>query len=252
MPAPDPCEYLDWDSRFFGRRIARVTTSPLTPESSERVLAWCDAHATECLYLLVDAADSPTTRCAEDARFRLVDLRVTLDRRTGERREPDESVAPVIIRPAEPGDLPGLRAIARVSHHDSRFYQDGAFPAARCDTLYERWIERSCQGYADAVFVAVLGTRVAGYVTCHRRGTDVGQIGLFAVDLVFQGKGLGRALSHHSLDWFAREGLAEVTVVTQGRNLAAQRLYQRCGFLTKSVELWYHHWFDRDETSPRP
>ena len=32
-------------------------------------------------------------------------------------------------------------------------------------------------------------------------------------------------------------------VVTQGRNIAGQRLYQRCGFLTRSVELWYHKWY---------
>jgi len=30
--------------------------------------------------------------------------------------------------------------------------------------------------------------------------------------------------------------------VTQGSNIAAQRLYQRSGFLPKSVQLWYHFW----------
>jgi hypothetical protein len=34
-----------------------------------------------------------------------------------------------------------------------------------------------------------------------------------------------------------------VNVVTQGRNSKAQRLYERCGFLTRSVQLWYHRWF---------
>jgi len=35
-------------------------------------------------------------------------------------------------------------------------------------------------------------------------------------------------------------------VVTQGRNLAAQRLYQRNGFVTASLQLWYHRWFPRE------
>jgi hypothetical protein len=31
--------------------------------------------------------------------------------------------------------------------------------------------------------------------------------------------------------------------VTQGRNLAAQRLYQRTGFLIRDLQLWYHKWY---------
>jgi hypothetical protein len=31
-------------------------------------------------------------------------------------------------------------------------------------------------------------------------------------------------------------------VVTQARNVPAQRLYQKCGFITRSVELWFHRW----------
>ena len=33
------------------------------------------------------------------------------------------------------------------------------------------------------------------------------------------------------------------SVVTQGRNVAAQRLYQSAGFRTAAVQLWHHCWF---------
>jgi dTDP-4-amino-4,6-dideoxy-D-galactose acyltransferase len=46
-----------------------------------------------------------------------------------------------------------------------------------------------------------------------------------------------------SLGWFAQHGCDRVQVVTQGRNLAAQRLYQRAGFLTADLKLWYHKWY---------
>ena len=32
-------------------------------------------------------------------------------------------------------------------------------------------------------------------------------------------------------------------VVTQGGNVAAQRVYQHAGFRTARTELWYHRWF---------
>jgi ribosomal protein S18 acetylase RimI-like enzyme len=39
-------------------------------------------------------------------------------------------------------------------------------------------------------------------------------------------------------------GVQRVSVVTQGRNVAAQKLYQSCGFTTCSVQLWYHWWLE--------
>jgi len=109
--------------------------------------------------------------------------------------------------------------------------------------LYETWIEKSCKGYADAVLVAELQGWPVGYISCHLLDQAEGQIGLFGVSADFQGKGLGQKLVNESLRWFAEQGMRQVTVVTQGRNCRAQRLYQRCGFLTRSVQLWYHRWF---------
>jgi RimJ/RimL family protein N-acetyltransferase len=71
---------------------------------------------------------------------------------------------------------------------------------------------------------------------------DLGRIGIFAVAAEAQGKGLGHRLVDAALTWLARQGAARVTVVTQGRNSQAQRVYQRAGFRTHLVELWYHCW----------
>jgi ribosomal protein S18 acetylase RimI-like enzyme len=66
---------------------------------------------------------------------------------------------------------------------------------------------------------------------------------LVAVGARFQGRGLGSELVHAALHWFARQGVSHVSVVTQGRNSAAQALYQRCGFRTAATQWFYHRWF---------
>jgi ribosomal protein S18 acetylase RimI-like enzyme len=134
--------------------------------------------------------------------------------------------------------------MARVNHRDTRFYYDGHFSQRECDTLYETWIERSCNGYTDAVLVAERDRQPAGYITCDLHG-DYGQIGLLGVGEAWQGQGIGQALIDAALHWFGERGIERVQVVTQGRNHRAQRAYQRRGFVSSEVQLWYHRWFER-------
>ena len=56
-------------------------------------------------------------------------------------------------------------------------------------------------------------------------------------ELCGRDRGIGWALVAESLRWFAVHGARQVSVVTQGRNVQAQRLYQHCGFLTRSMQL---------------
>lgn len=247
MDAGDLCQYLDWDSNFFGYRIARTTVSRLDYGTVERLARWCDAHAIDCLYFLGDSDDALTTRLAEDYRLRFVDIRVTLEQQLDGIPAIGDGLAPGLIRLATPNDVSDLRAMARENHRDSRFYYDPRFPPTRCDALYETWIERSCNGYADTVLIAELSGCPAGYVTCHVSDQARGQIGLLGIGAAYQGTRLGQKLLRVALRWFAERGVTRVTVVTQGRNCRAQRLYQRCGFLTQSVQLWYHWWFGARE-----
>lgn len=235
-------QFLDWDSSFFERRVARLDGNRVTTEALEEVTAACMEQKIDCLYSLVGAEETGTTKLLEEQGFHLVDIRVTLDKQVGVSAGNVLNVSPV-VRLANFTDIPALRLIAAVNHRDSRFYHDGGFSSERCDELYATWIEKSCNGYADAVLVADCGEGAVGYLSCHIRDNGVGNIGLVGVSSTCQGKGIGKQLLNESLRWFSAAGISRVEVVTQGRNVPAQRLYQKSGFLTSSLQLWYHRWF---------
>jgi ribosomal protein S18 acetylase RimI-like enzyme len=110
--------------------------------------------------------------------------------------------------------------------------------------LYEIWIEKSLSGFAQAVLVKGAPGHPEGFITCDIELTEAkGKIGLVGVSRSARGRGAGQALVQASLHWFARQEMNSVQVVTQGRNIPAQRLYQKCGFLIKEVRFWYHCWF---------
>lgn len=244
MDAASSCRLLDWDSAFFGRRIASAGEQSLGREEMESALEWCRARSIDCLYLLVSAEDVATLRLAAAHAFQLVDIRVTYEMKLG--RVDANAGRAQAIRLAHESDIPELRTIAALSHTDSRFYADGRFDRARCDELYATWIEKSCRGWADAVFVAEHEGSPAGYLSCHARASGRGEIGLVGIAPRAQGRGLGRELVGFALHWFAERGLEHVSVVTQGRNVAAQRLYQSAGFRTAVVQLWHHRWFTNE------
>lgn len=239
---------LTWDSDFFGVRIASINGNRLSMEEEIAIKAWCLENRIDCLYFLADPSETSTIRLAEESGFHLVDIRVTLNRKISAMPSVWQPEAPS-IRLAEASDIQDLRPIAAINHRDSRFYHDGGFPLERCDELYSTWIEKSCAGFAEAVLVSAPAGVAVGYLSCHLRDTGIGQIGLVGVSSGCQGKGLGKQLLDESLRWFAAVGVDRVAVVTQGRNIAAQRLYQRMGFITESVQLWYHKWFSPDQVS---
>ena len=237
--APDTFRLLDWDSAHFGLRIGRVMPVRLDAALLRQALAWANMSSIDCMYLLADSNDAGTLRAVAGAGWRMVDIRVTL-------RAQLSDVAPsaTCVRLAKAEDLPYLKQLAKRSHTDSRFYADGNFPMAACDELFATWIERSVldQSFAGAAFVAQTGTdQPAGYITCSIKEGE-GNIGLIAVDEKARRLGLGTQLLVESARWFAGHGAGRVSVVTQGCNIPALRMYERSGFRVESIQLWFHWW----------
>lgn len=247
-----PCEYLSWDSEFFGYRIARVMGHRLSFTQMANIEHWCAQNEIECLYLLADSDHGETTLLAERNAFHLVDLRMTLAIENSALASLPLTGAVssrgIQIRAARLSDVPSLETIARTAHEDSRFYHDQHFSKDKCSDLYATWIRRSCQGLAEQVFIAEHDDQVVGYITCtHVVGENPhGAIGLVGVAAAERGMGIGQVLVNRSLRWFVEHDCQAVEVVTQGRNVVAQRMYQRCGFMSQSMRLWYHRWFDHD------
>jgi len=246
-PTPVPCELLPWDTDFFRCRIGRVCGGTLRPEQGLQIDDWSRSQRIQCLYFLSSADDPVTIRTAEQHGFALVDIRVTFERALGRSSGPARTglAAAVSIRQAQPGDMAGLQAVARTAHTATRFFNDPHFPHQRVEDFYSTWIAREVQGCAQTVLVAAsTANSPLGYVSCHRDPVRPhGQIGLVGVSAEVRRQGIGRSLVLAALDWFGSQGTQAVTVVTQGNNLAAQRLYQQCGFLSRDLQLWYHKWY---------
>lgn len=242
MGESEPASRLEWDSDFWGVEIGRVAGDRLSVEQSRAVDSWAREHAVECLYFLARADDTSTLGAVSESGFRLVDVRLELAR-------PVESPrAAEATRPYRSSDLPALRAIARESHDNTRFFADPRFPDERCRDLYAAWIENSCEGWADEVLVAEDEGRPVGYVTCHLDchldgETRTGSIGLIAVAGDRRTRGLGSALLSGALAWASGRDASALSVVTQGGNVRAQRLFQRAGFRTADLGLWFHKWY---------
>ncbi len=218
-----------------------MTGSKLTPTLAAQLNDWAITNRVSCLYFLGTIDDSITSQTAENEGYHLTDVRVTLENRM--RYPIAASTNTSHIRAAVESDIEALRIISRNNHSDSRFYYDGHFDPKKCDELYAIWIEKSVRGAADQVLVWDENGAAVAYMTGKLLPDDIGSVELVGVHPDWQGKGIGYQLTMQILAWFQQQGVKRVTVVTQGRNIGAQALYQRCGFVTLSTELWYHKWF---------
>lgn len=237
-------EPLPWDTAFFGVKTARIVTPRIQQEALEQALAECRAWGAAVVHYLADGDHDLSVCFAEQASFHLVDVRVTLEWRPRS-VEPPLPPDDLALRDYRDGDLPALQAIARNSYHHSRYYYDQHYARERCDALYAEWIARSCHGSAERVIVAERHGTAIGYLTCHFTPDERrGQLGLLGIEHATRGRGIGQLLMQMAQHWFCEHGARHVAVVTQGRNMDAQRLFQRCGFVTSQMQFWYHKWYE--------
>jgi dTDP-4-amino-4,6-dideoxy-D-galactose acyltransferase len=231
---------LPWDSDFFGFPVARLRPCCVDTAVLNKALAWCDENGIRCLYYLAASDDPPSLAAAQAVGMQFVDVRLTLEQSLTNRQtwRPD----PAVIRQAVPSDQAGLMALAPFLARVSRFGTDPQFGFEKAVRLYEEWLAKD----TAVTFVAEIKTGIGGCITCNK-AENAGTISLLVTHPDAQGQGLGQALCAAGLNWMVSQGCTAARVVTQGHNIASQRVYQRSGFLTQSVEIWFHKWFDINE-----
>ena len=237
-----PVEYLNWDSDFFNRRIARVTNGCVSSDEIEGILSWAVEERIDCLYYLANGQETRATNLVEANGFHFVDLRVTFIK---DLTKPERPFIPTWhIRRAREEDLSILKEMARNAFQLSRFHVDDHFDEEKADLMYEVWVENDLRTTGHDVWVIDAEGQLAAYTSISVKKDGKAQIGLVGTQAVWRGKGLALELQRFIGEDLRNEGIEEIEVVTQGRNIPAQNLYQRAGYFTRSIDLWYHKWFD--------
>ena len=223
----DP-QMMAWDTSFWNVRVGRAT-------HLDGVSEWAAENTVGLVCLLLDADRPAEIQEAEGRGFRLMDVRVTLDRVTVPRAHG--------CRLARAEDTGRLCAIARTAFPLTRFYADERLPDERCGDLYVEWTRSLCAGAADVVLVADRDGIPVGYVTVNVDGPN-SEIGLIAVAADYRGQSVGLDLTNAAIDWAHSRDGRQMTVVTQGRNVGALRTFGACGFRVSNMSVWMHKWYE--------
>jgi len=231
---------MDWDSSHFGLEIVQLSRPPDSRDEGASAIRAAREQGVDCVYCLVAAEDFERAWRLEAAGFVARDLRLEFRRRV----DPRPLDAAPELRPCTGADVDALADLSAKVFESTRFAADPGFPRQRVASLYDVWLRNSVSGYANAVLVTGAVGTPEGFVTLHA-SEHVARIGLIAVDASARGSGLGLRLVHGAMHWAAEHGCSELRVVTQGNNTAAQRLYQRCGFVTATAHTWFHAWPSR-------
>jgi dTDP-4-amino-4,6-dideoxy-D-galactose acyltransferase len=180
-------------------------------------------------------------KLAEQEDFHFTDIRLTFDMQLREKQEVGALRYPFGV--ASEAHVDHLKQLTQSMYKDSRYFYDGHFEVEKLNAFYANWIEKAVHGTFDDECLCLFDAGLPiGFCTIKYVGSDSASIGLFGMDTRFTGKGLAKMLLCNVFNRLIDKGVENVTVVTQGRNYAAQRLYQSVGFRTQSTQLWYHKW----------
>jgi ribosomal protein S18 acetylase RimI-like enzyme len=231
-------QLLTWDTEFFGIKTGRIIPTSLQENPLASILTEMRQKGFQFVYW---ASEHQYAYDFQQYSGMMVDKKITfetnlqninLDSMPLPKTEPYNSSLP----------FAQLEKLAIQSGVFSRFALDNRLPYEKFTALYKTWIRKSVSGeIADEVLVIRQNNHIAGMVTLSNKN-GVGDIGLIAVDEKFRGRKFGQQLVWDAQRWFIQHSCHTAHVVTQGDNLPACRLYEKCGYQKIKTEFYYHFW----------
>lgn len=233
---------LEWDSRFFGVNVAFVSCLHLSENIYKAISRYVASNDIHLIEYLCNCHDRRSVLIAEREGFNFVDIRLTFVRPLSNLK-PLAPAGGLVFRKGGDEDVEKLEVMAEEMYTKSRYFFDDNFGAGKAREFYRSWIGKAARGqFDDECWCMAEGDLIGAFCSVRYVPGNAAIIGLLGVDKAYAGRGVGRQMVERVMEMLAAKGITQLSVVTQGRNYAAQNLYQSAGFRTKETQLWYHKW----------
>ncbi len=227
---------LDWDSQFFGKKIAHIDLEK--DEDYVGLEEFIGVNNVDLIQAKVEINELEKINFLEQNSFNFADLKINFYTKIDSNKRIDERIVF-----AEPMDTLKITEIANDMFSHSRYYAAlDVFGKDKVSRLYQTWVEKSIKGqFDDYCLICKQNETVCGFITVKELiDQRSAQIGLIGVSDHFRNKGIASTLISAVHYLLHQKGITELKVSTQGKNIGAQNLYIKNGFLVENMQLWYY------------
>lgn len=234
----------EWDSSFFNFNIAEIKVNYLDKYVIDELNDFIiDENITLTMGLL-NSDDSESVILAESNNFHFADIRMTLEKKLFQLEEINLNKS-FQVNLAEKKHIPDIQKMSTFFYKQSRYFFDRNFQSKKIVEFYKGWIEKAVLGLFDDECICIFDKKSpVGFCTIKYLSSNSATIGLFGISKKYQKMGLSNYLLKNVNNILFEKGIKSLSVVTQGRNIAALKSYQRAGFVSELTQLWYHKWIN--------
>tara|TARA_B100000579_G_scaffold437455_1_gene466863 strand:+ start:6514 stop:7242 length:729 start_codon:yes stop_codon:yes gene_type:complete len=234
---------LEWDSSFFGFRIALINNKINNLDELNNILKSMKKDGVKLAYYFSNQINHNSQDIRKHKKEAFIDSRIkyihNLDSNE-ERLELKHFNNVRLFKHKIPSKE--LISLAIESSYYSRFRRDKNFSNTLSDKLFSQWISNSVSNNSeDEVFIHREEDQILGFISTKTNDQSL-TISLLAVSNKYRRKGIGNSLVSLVKDQAFKRNKKKVIVCTQNKNTPANTLYKSLGFTKYSEEDIYHFW----------
>lgn len=238
-------ELNNFDSEILGYSVGKLTLENTSSYKDFDIEAFNNFVATNHVKFIVCTAthSSQNINLLEQLGFKFISTKIVykLHKSSDQTHELDNfglqplalSLSKGLIERQKKTEL--MLGLAATSHYSKNIN----LPKDTAKKIYTKWFKNTFEGKrAEEIFVARHQNDLAGFASLCKTNNQL-SIDLIATHPEHRGKGIASFLVQQAIK-YAKNFNKELYVVTQAENIAANRLYQKNGFIIESFQLIYH------------
>lgn len=230
-------DILDWDTNFFGFKVAKIKNDILQGELAKQYLHILYRENIHLAYY------NSKEEVDFDFDENLYEIQFIVKRFPLLKKDIKKTpMNPKIELYDKDYPEEELITLGQLAGRQGRFGRDPNVGPEKCDEIFRNWVINSVnKNMATHVLVYRDQGRIVGFCTIDIRG-EIGYSPLFAVERSSEGKGISFALMRAAENIFIENGCKYASGGTQELNKKALKVYERFGLMPQEPEYIYHFW----------